>query len=126
MHCLGGTDAEDNAQNFRMGYSLSELWVKARPALLNSSKVKTRRIGDCLDVVLGNQVVIVAGNCWMLTHRQTGDCLIESITEIGILVTYPIAREPAGIHGELHKVRESADLLAPVALLLGRYETDRG
>jgi hypothetical protein len=65
-YCLSWTDTKDNAQNLRMGNSLGELWVKAGPALFDGPKVKTRCVGNRLDVIFRSEIVIISWNCRML------------------------------------------------------------
>src|SRR5713226_3983537 len=113
VHGLGGTDAENDAQNIGMGDALSERWIKAGSALLDGSKVETRSIGDCLNVVVRREVVVGPGNGRMLAHIQSGDALIEGVAEIRVLVADAIARPPTGIHSELHEVGKPPDLLRP-------------
>ena len=113
VHCLSGTNTEDDAQNVRISYSLSKRRVKAGPALLDGSKVKTRSVGDRLDVVVRSQVVVSFGNCRMLAHVQTWNCWIECVAEVRILAATAIARPPACINCKLHQVGQPADLLRP-------------
>ncbi len=113
VHCLSGTDAENDAQNIGMGDALSERWIKAGSALLDGSKVEARSIGDCLNVVIRREVVVGPRNGRMLAHIQSGDGLIEGVAEIRVLVANAIARPPTGIHSELHEVGKPPDLLRP-------------
>jgi len=111
VHCLSWTDAKDNAQNLGMRDSLGQLWVKASPALLNGAEVKTRCVGDRLDMILRRQVVIVSWNCRMLPFVQTRDRLIERVAEIGVLGAAAISRPPTRVYRELHKIGKPPYLL---------------
>ena len=50
VHGLGGTNADQDSQDFDMGCPLRHRGVKARPALFDGREMKSRRVGDCLDV----------------------------------------------------------------------------
>src|SRR5713101_6612142 len=114
--CLGWPDAEQDAQHFRMGDPLSQRWVEAGPPLLDKGKVESSRVGDRLEMVFGGQVAIVSGNRRELSRTQTGDCLSESVTEVGILRAAAVPRPPTGVHRELHEVGEPSDLLGACRL----------
>src|ERR1700736_4508051 len=77
VHCLGWTDAEDDPQNFRVGYSLSKSRVEAGATLLDKAKVEARREGDRLDQVRVVRVSISSGNRRMLPAIQARDRLSE-------------------------------------------------
>src|SRR4029077_8606496 len=67
-----------------------------------------------LDVVRDEEVVIVSRNCRKLPIiKQTRDCLGKGVTEIRILGAAAVPSPPTGIHGELHEVCETSDLLCP-------------
>src|SRR5438034_7648932 len=98
MHCLSGSDTEDNPQNFGITHSLGESGVEAGAALLDKGKVKARSKGDHLEVgsdaVLRgigygtpHSVGIILGDCPMLSDIQTCDRLLEHKigVEIGIV-----------------------------------------
>ena len=77
VHCLGGTDAEQDAQNFRVFCPLSELRVEAGATLLDKAKVEARREGDRLDQISVVCVGIRSGNCRMLPNIQGRNCSSE-------------------------------------------------
>jgi len=49
VHGLGRADAEHDPQNFHVGHPLSQRWIEASAALLDSSKVEASRVGDRLE-----------------------------------------------------------------------------
>src|SRR6266852_1661476 len=114
--CFGWPDAEQDTQHFRMGDPLSQRWVEAGPPLLDKRKVESSRVGDRLEMIFGGQVAIVSGNRRELPRTQTGDCLSESVTEVGILRAAAVPRPPTGVHRELHEVGEPSDLLGACRL----------
>ena len=65
MHGLGWADTEQDSQDLRVGYSLSQLGIEAGATLLNPSKVKARREGDRIDEVGVIRVIISSGNSRM-------------------------------------------------------------
>src|SRR5438094_8809875 len=66
-------------------------------------------------MVFWGQVIVGSGNCWMLPHIQTRDCLgkRERGIEIGIVRTTAVSRPLTRVYRELHQVREPADLSRP-------------
>ncbi len=107
MHRLGWPDAQHDPQDLDAGYALRQRWIEARPSLFDSSEVKSSRVGNGLNVLVGCQVRIGSGNCGMLVYRQTGNGLWERITEIRVLRAAAIASPPTGVDGQLHQIRES-------------------
>src|SRR6266403_5380496 len=116
VHGLGWADAEHDSQNFHVGHPLSQRWIEASAALLDSSKVEASRVGDRLNVIAGSQVVIASRDCRMLADSQSWDCLRECITEIRVFRTTAVASPPGRVHCELHDVRQPSDLLRPSRL----------
>src|ERR1700719_3769472 len=77
VHRLGGTDAEDDAQNFWVLYPLSKRRVEAGATLLNKAKMEARREGNRVDQVSVACVSISSGNCRMLPNIQGRNWLSE-------------------------------------------------
>jgi hypothetical protein len=68
VSCLGRPDAEQDSQNFDIGYSLSQRRIQAAAALLNGTEVKARGEGDRLQMIrnvkggdFGGTVQVVIG-----------------------------------------------------------------
>src|ERR1700731_3453690 len=99
-----------------MGNPLRQRWVQAGSTLLNRPKVESRGVGDRLDVVVRGEVVVGSWNCGMLPHSQTRDCLWKRVTEVGVLRATAVPSPPTGVHGKLHEVGESSDLLGAAGL----------
>src|SRR5713101_6643261 len=98
-----------------MSYPLSQHGVEARATLLDKRKVKSRRVGDGLEMVSWAKVGIGSGNCRKLTLTQTGYCLRkrEIGIEIGVVCAAAITRPPTGVNRKLHQVCEASYLLSP-------------
>src|SRR5882762_9516497 len=105
VHGLGWADAEHDSQDFHIGHPLSQRWIEACTALLDSSKVEASRVGDRPNVIAGSQVVIASWDCRMLANSESWDCLRECITQIRVFSTTAVASPPGGVHCELHDVR---------------------
>jgi hypothetical protein len=79
LHYLGSADTNSDFQCLRAGYLLTERSVEAGAGLLNKPKVKSRCVGDCLEVVGcgGEEISVGYGNCRMLPNIQTLDRLLS-------------------------------------------------
>src|SRR6516165_4017523 len=73
VHCLGWTDAKEDPQNLRVGYSLSKPRVEAGTTLLDKGEVEARREGNRHDQVSVVRVSISSGNRRVLPTIQTRD-----------------------------------------------------
>src|SRR5262250_3540240 len=82
--------------------------------------MKSCRVSNGLDVVVGCQIIISSGNSWMLSHCQSWNGLFKRITQVGILRAASIASPPTGVYGQLHYVSEPSDLLRPRSLTAGQ------
>src|SRR6516165_12405638 len=93
---LGWTDAEQDSQNLRVGYSLSQLGVEAAAPYLDEPKVECRRVGDRLDVEQRAEVVIVPGNGRKLPLTQGWDRFDkrEPRIEIGVVGAAAVPTPP--------------------------------
>jgi hypothetical protein len=87
--------AEQDSQNFLIGYPLSQRRVEAGTTLLNKSKVKSRREGNRFQVVCEvtrgtvADVGIISGNCRPIINPSGGiDCLGKRRVriEIGVFI----------------------------------------
>src|SRR5258708_9641460 len=103
-----------------MSDSLGELRIQARASLFDGPKMESGGVGDGLDVLVGHEVVVVAGDGRMLADGESGNCLVEGVAEVGILVAAAVARPPACVHGKLHEVGEARDLLGSRYLAAGQ------
>ena len=132
MHGLGRANAEQNSQDFRVGYPLRKRWIKTGPALLDERKVKSRREGDRFEMICGVEdilvvdeaaggVRIVSGNCRPVLDVN-GLLKYEVGIEIGILVVDAVPSPKGGVHVELHQVCESLFPAGPCR----RTARDRG
>src|SRR5581483_10776339 len=110
--CLGRANTEQNAQNLWIADPLGQRWVEAGATLLDEGEVEARRIGYCLDVIVGGEITIVSGNRRKLPLHQTWDGWREGATQIGVLGTAAIAGPITGVYRELHEVGEPSDLLS--------------
>src|SRR5260370_3651216 len=110
MHDLRSADTDSDAQHFWIGYPLAQSGVKAGARLLNETEVKSRRIGDCLNVVAIAKVGRRCGNCRVLTLVQTRDSLRKRRAEIGVFFA-AVASPPTGIHTELFQICKPSGLL---------------
>src|SRR4029077_6305669 len=110
VHDLRSTDADRDSQHFRTRHPLAESGVKASASLLDKRKVKSSRVGDSLDVVWIEKVVLGCGNCRMLPNSQTGDCLRKRRTQIGIFFA-AIPSPPSCVHAKLLEICEPPGLL---------------
>ena len=72
VHYLGSADTNSDFQYLRAGYLLTERSVEVGAGLLNKPKVKSRCVGDRLEVVGrgGEEVGVGYGNCRMLPNIQ--------------------------------------------------------
>jgi hypothetical protein len=113
VHGFGGSDADQDSQDFHAGGPLRHRRVEAGTALFDRRHVESRCVGDCLDVVLRGQVGVASGNCWKLSGEQTGHGLrkYEGAIKIRVVRAAPVSGPPARIDRELHEVRESPNLL---------------
>src|SRR5205085_9230896 len=111
VRCLGGPDAEQDAQDFGIGHALRKRWVKAGATLFDRRKVKPRRVGDRLTVLVGVEIAIVSRDCWELPLQQAGNRGRKGVAKIGVLRPAAVARPPTRIQRELHQVSKSPDLL---------------
>ena len=66
MHGLGGADADQDAQDFRMCRPLCQRGVQAGATLFDGWKVETSCVGDRLQEVRITCVSIGPGNCRVL------------------------------------------------------------
>src|ERR1700686_4318731 len=85
--------------------------------------MKSRCVGNSLDMILRGQVVIISRNCRKLSMAQGRDCLRkhERGIEIGIVCAAAVSSPPTGINGEWHKVGKPPDLTSPC-----RFATRQG
>src|SRR5205085_4493480 len=106
MSGLSWADTEQNSQHFRVAHPLSKRWIEAGATLLDERKVKSRRVGNGLDVVIRHKVVVGSRNCGKLPLTQTRDCLRKHKRgiEIGVVSAAPVPSPPTGVHSELHEV----------------------
>src|SRR4029077_15611447 len=129
MHDLGSADTEHDSQDFRTGYALRQFWVEAAAALLDGRKVKAGCVADGLKEVHRFKVFVGPGNCRVLPNCQGRNCLRERVPEIGVSSAAAIPSPPSRVHGELHQVGETSDLLGAGSLAAWqgtkRIETDR-
>src|SRR5580693_4069120 len=116
VHDFVSANAEQNLQDLSIGGLLGQDRVEAGSGLLNHSEVKSRRVGNCLDVIFGGEIIVVSWNGW---HVHQVDGLRESGAKVGILGA-AITSKPAGIHGEVHDVGEPPDLLRAFCLTAGQ------
>src|SRR5487761_66386 len=120
MHDLRPADTDQDPQNLPAAYLLREGVVETCTALLDESKVESRREGDRLEVredtcrrigkVTAISVEVASGNCRMPPLIQTRDGLIELCAEIGI-GDAAVPNPPTRVHRELGKVCKPSDLL---------------
>src|SRR5258706_8871501 len=94
-----------------MGAPWAMCRIESTTTSIDKPKMKARRVGYRLDVFRGGEVGIGPGNGRKLPFTQTRDGLRECVTEIGVLRAAAVARPPAGVHGELHEVGETSNLL---------------
>ena len=68
--------------------------------------MESRRVGDCLDVVMRVQVGIGSGDCRKLSLVQIRDRLgkHEIGIKVGVIGTAAVASPPTGVESELHEV----------------------
>src|SRR5215469_14763205 len=107
MHCLGGTGADQDSQDFHMGCPLRHSGVKAGATLFDGRKVKSRRVGDRLNVERRSEVGVASGDCRKASRaKQIGNSLRKSKRwiEVGVVGVTAIPSPPTGVHGELHEV----------------------
>src|SRR5580704_19093455 len=105
VRCLGRPDAEQDSQDFDVGYSLSQRRVEAAATLLNRAEVKARGEGDRLEMV-GNvewcdiggavQVIIGSGNCGSIDD-VLGLTKYEVGIKVGVVVVAAIAGPETGV-----------------------------
>ena len=95
LFSVGRADAEQDSQNFAIGYPLSQRRVEAATTLLNKGKVKSRREGNRFQVVCEvttstvADVGIISGDCRPILNPSRGiDCLgkREARIEIGVFI----------------------------------------
>src|SRR5881392_1405518 len=109
VHNFGPADTENNLQHFRAAGLLRHRCVEASAALLDESKMKSRRKSDHLHEitriiwVVTTEVANVSRNRRVKTRRQARDRVSERCAEIGI-GRAAIARPPTGIHRELSEI----------------------
>ena len=99
VHGLARANAQQDSQNFKIGYVLRQGWVEAAATLLDERKVKSRRKGDRFEVVgegrlrgvlevnvASGRVIVASGDCCMPSHVQTRNRLskLGKRVEIGI------------------------------------------
>src|SRR5258708_877750 len=113
--CLSWADAKQDSQYFHTPDPLSKRWIETGATLFDEGEVKSRRVSDRLDMVVGGQVVVGSRNRRMLPHIQSRDCLrkYERRIEVGIVRTTAVSRPPTRVYRELHQVREPSDLSRP-------------
>src|SRR5438105_9945052 len=106
MHCLSGTDADQNPQDLHTRCSLCHGGVKAISTLFDRRKVECRRVGNCLDVFRRVQIGIRSGDCRKLPIMQVRDCLgkHEIGIKIGVIGAAAVPSPPTGVESELHEV----------------------
>ena len=85
MHDLCRADAEQDAQDFRVGSPLREPGVEAAAALFDHPEVEGRRVGDRLQMLARPQVVVAAWDGGELPRGEAGDGLREGVAEVGVL-----------------------------------------
>ena len=74
-------------------------------ALFHSRDLEGRGVGNCLNVLEGEQVGICPRNGRELSVVQIRNRLLESgWIDVGIIRAAAIARPPTGVHRELHQV----------------------
>jgi len=93
--------------------ALGHRWVQAGAALLDGGEVKPSGIGDRLQMLGGLQVGVGSRNRRELALDQPGHRLREAVAEIRVPVAGAVARPPAGVHCQLHQVRQSLDVRGP-------------
>src|SRR5580704_9999784 len=116
---LRAADAEKNPQDLHIGDALRQRRIETAAALLDEGEVEAGRIGDGLGE-RAVQVPVGAGNRRMLSHRKAGHGLLERVSQVRVPRAAAIASPPRGVHGELHEIGETANLVGAVALLLGK------
>src|SRR5262249_39735057 len=105
---LGPANGVQNSQNNSARCHRDEGAVKTRAALLDSRKVKARRIGDRLHVgtyrvkLVWGRVGVVYGNGGPI---RNGDWSLEGVTKIRILGA-AVSSIPTGVHVQVHQVRK--------------------
>src|SRR2546429_3524285 len=98
------------------GNLLRERRIKAAAALLDERKVETSGARNSLKMIrnapIGVQRRLGVGlrDCGVLAFREIGHGILESASQVGIVIVAAIARPPGGINGQLPKVRESSSL----------------
>src|ERR1700693_3361304 len=91
--------------------------IQAGSPLLDVPEVEPRGVGNRLEVEVlgirgsGVDVTVIARDGWELAGEQSRHRRGEAIPEIGVLNAAAIPSPPAAVHGELHQVGESPDLL---------------
>lgn len=106
MHRLRWTNADEYAQNFYTGGSLSHRWIEAISTLLDGGHVEAGSIGNGLYMLLRVQVSIGSGNCRKLSFTQVRYRLrkFEIRVEIRVVIAATLASPPTCIQGQVHEV----------------------
>jgi hypothetical protein len=109
---LGRADTEQDSQDLRMGYSLSQGRVEAAAAYLDKGEMECRRIGNGLGLG-GARSASVRGmaGCWCCPLRKH-----ERRVKIRVMVAAAIPCPPNCVDGELHEIGEPSDLVGPCRL----------
>ena len=139
MRGLCRANAEQDPQHFRTGHSLSQRGVQTRPSLFNEGKVEPCSESDGLEMV-GNIEWFDGSRAFQISIRpgnrrpvHDADCLREREVriEIGVLIVEAIARPEAGVHVELHQIRQPQLRFVRAGRLAARqfpelFQADRG
>src|SRR5580704_5046404 len=116
VHDLAAADAEQNPQDFQIGYLLRQRRVQAASALLDECEVESRRVRNRLqmvgDVALGiqAQVGIAQGNGRMLSLSEIWNCVLESSSKVWIRGRAAVPCPPFSVYRQLLQVGEAACL----------------
>src|ERR1700730_12231266 len=113
VHDLRPADADGDAQHFRARYPLTEGGGKTGASLLDETEMKSRSVGNRLDVIRVVQIGCRCGNRGMLSFIQAWDGLREGWrAEIEVFFA-SVASPPTGIHPQLLQVGEAPRLRHP-------------
>jgi hypothetical protein len=94
-----GPMLNQDSQHFHTRGPLCQRGIEAVATLFNGGHVKSRGVGNGLDVCIGSQIVIRSGNCRELPFAEIRDSLgkFEIRVKVGIPIVNAIASPPTGV-----------------------------
>src|SRR5258708_39746235 len=96
MSRFGWPDTEQDSQNLHVAHSQCQRRIKAVAALFDGGEGECRRVGYCLNMIIGREAGVRSWNCCELAFVESRDSLwkCKARLEIGIGGATAVASPP--------------------------------